>query len=391
MTEETRAVWTTAYVNDLPDSAFLYIEGGGSKDSDGKTTPRSLRHFPVKDASGNVDLPHLRNALARIPQSSLPADVKAAATKKAQAMLQNANGRSSREEFRALPRGPELRDDGAPLPTLVGTLAVFDEWTEIRSRSEGHFLERIAPGAFSKTISENRDRMRVLFQHGKDPQIGDKPLGPIARLEPDDREVHYEVPLLNTSYNRDIAEMLTADPPVLGSSFRFEVLRDDYKRRPGKSAHNPRGLDERTVQEVRMSEFGPVTFPAYTGAKAGLRSLTDRMLLGRDELRADTEDLSTLAQMIQLASCYIDEQDEPGDEQNIPVMQNVLKQLTGLMPYELQEDEGDEPEDEENSETPAGRTYAPSKHAAALVGTASGSAATTPLFGHKEAKPSWLL
>src|SRR5690348_9663878 len=93
MTEETRAVWTTAYVNNLPDSAFLFIEAGGSKDSDGKTTPRSLRHFPVKDANGNVDLPHLRNALARIPQSSLSAEVKAAATKKAQGMLQNANGR----------------------------------------------------------------------------------------------------------------------------------------------------------------------------------------------------------------------------------------------------------------------------------------------------------
>lgn len=32
--------------------------------------PRSLRMFPYKDASGKVDLPHLRNAIARIPQSN---------------------------------------------------------------------------------------------------------------------------------------------------------------------------------------------------------------------------------------------------------------------------------------------------------------------------------
>jgi len=60
--------WTTAYINDLPDSSFAYVEAG-DKDEDGKTTPRSKRHFPYKDADGSIDLPHLRNALARAPQS----------------------------------------------------------------------------------------------------------------------------------------------------------------------------------------------------------------------------------------------------------------------------------------------------------------------------------
>lgn len=65
-----KAVWSTAFVNDLPDSSFLYIKPGGEKDADGKTTPRSLRMFPYKDADGAVDLPHLRNAIARIPQAA---------------------------------------------------------------------------------------------------------------------------------------------------------------------------------------------------------------------------------------------------------------------------------------------------------------------------------
>jgi hypothetical protein len=84
---ELKAVWSTSYVNDLPDSAFLYVEPGGEKDADGRTTPRSLRHFPYKDASGAVDLPHLRNALARIPQSDLPQNVKEELTAKAQRLL----------------------------------------------------------------------------------------------------------------------------------------------------------------------------------------------------------------------------------------------------------------------------------------------------------------
>jgi hypothetical protein len=49
--------------NDLPDSAFAYIEDGGSKDADGKTTPRSKRHFPVHDKA------HAENALARLSSS----------------------------------------------------------------------------------------------------------------------------------------------------------------------------------------------------------------------------------------------------------------------------------------------------------------------------------
>jgi len=61
--EIAKAELSSAKINDLPDSAFAYIEGGGKKDDEGKTTPRSLRHFPVHDEA------HARNALARAPQS----------------------------------------------------------------------------------------------------------------------------------------------------------------------------------------------------------------------------------------------------------------------------------------------------------------------------------
>lgn len=50
------AVWTTAYVNSLPDSCFLWI------------APDGTRHLPYKDKSGKIDLPHLRNAAARVNQ-----------------------------------------------------------------------------------------------------------------------------------------------------------------------------------------------------------------------------------------------------------------------------------------------------------------------------------
>ena len=71
--------WDTKYVNDLPDDAFAYIRPGGEKDEEGKTKPRSLRFLPYKDKNGDIDLPHLRNALARLPQTSLTPDEQAKA------------------------------------------------------------------------------------------------------------------------------------------------------------------------------------------------------------------------------------------------------------------------------------------------------------------------
>lgn len=64
---DEKARWTRKFINDLPDSHFLYIETGGELDDERKTKPRILRHFPYKNSGGDIDLPHLRNAIARIP------------------------------------------------------------------------------------------------------------------------------------------------------------------------------------------------------------------------------------------------------------------------------------------------------------------------------------
>jgi hypothetical protein len=70
---------------------------------------------------------------------------------------------------------------------------------------------------------------------------------------------------------------------------RFEAIRQQWDDHPAASEHNPDGLPERTITEARVPEFGPVTFPAYADATAGVRSLTDRFLfdmIERDPVRA---------------------------------------------------------------------------------------------------------
>lgn len=118
----SEAEWTRKYINDLGDGNFLYIEPGGEKDSEGKTKPRSLRHFPYKDANSKVDLPHLRNALARIPQSKLSDDVKKRIAAKARRIAKDAGidvSESFLDDYELV--GPLFQ------PYLESTLTEFNE------------------------------------------------------------------------------------------------------------------------------------------------------------------------------------------------------------------------------------------------------------------------
>lgn len=65
-----KAVWSTAYIDALPDSAFAATSPGGTK---------ADRHLPYRDADGQIDPAHVRNALARLDQTGISDEAKAKA------------------------------------------------------------------------------------------------------------------------------------------------------------------------------------------------------------------------------------------------------------------------------------------------------------------------
>lgn len=182
--EETQkyfAVWSTAEVNQLPDSAFLYIEPGGKKDSSGKTTPRDKRHFPYKGPDGKIDLPHLRNAIARIPQSGnwLSSAMKSTLQAKARAML------SSTTKM-AEPSGPDADDasikaaitaiqtaitkaESEDQPQLKKALALLQG---LESDEVGTKLSEAIAEAFDSVIAESKEWEHSEPGTGPTPQIG---------------------------------------------------------------------------------------------------------------------------------------------------------------------------------------------------------------------------
>jgi HK97 family phage prohead protease len=159
--------------------------------------------------------------------------------------------------------------------TLFGHFSVFDTPTEINSTYEGRFIERIAPGAFKKSLAERGQHMKIMWNHGRTEVLPDVLIAKPKVVTEDARGAYYE------------AEMFSGLPEwlyeglregVYGASFRFETIRDLWDDDPTRSESNPEGLPERTVTEAKVSEAGPVSWPAYPDATAGVRSLSDRYI-----------------------------------------------------------------------------------------------------------------
>lgn len=191
---------------------------------------------------------------------------------------------------------PECGCDMADAPeeagaTLTGHFAVFNQWTQICSWYEGDFLERVAPGAFTD-VFRDASGVRVLYDHGYDGFIGNKPLGTITSLREDKVGAAYDVALFDAGYVNDLLPALRAGQ--MGASFRFKVAGEAWVEPDKPTAWNPGKLPERTITKVApLYEFGPVTFPAYAGATAGVRSGTDQFF---DRLLSDPAFVARLAE-----------------------------------------------------------------------------------------------
>jgi phage I-like protein/cation transport regulator ChaB len=117
------AEWDTATINDFPDGCFAYIAPGGEKDASGKTVPRSLRYLPYRNADGAVDLPHLRNALARLSQTDLLPEAQA----KARSVLEDAAAKAGVGEAGDQQKNTGKENTGMEDKELRKVLAVDDK------------------------------------------------------------------------------------------------------------------------------------------------------------------------------------------------------------------------------------------------------------------------
>lgn len=164
--------------------------------------------------------------------------------------------------------------------TLDGYAAMFNSPTRIDSW-EGRFDERISPGAFKKSLRENTPKMQ--FDHGQHPLIGSIPIGRFDTVEEDNTGLHVVGRLSDNWLIQPVRDAIS-DGGITGMSFRFSVIRDEWCDQAGKPIKDPNMLWDmmsssddadtptRTLKEVRISEAGPVVWPAYSDTSVGVRS-----------------------------------------------------------------------------------------------------------------------
>ncbi|MFQ5503005.1 MAG: HK97 family phage prohead protease [Phycisphaerae bacterium] len=167
--------------------------------------------------------------------------------------------------YRTRTTGLELRQDEQGRPVVSGYAIVWDATAEIRNW-EGDFIETFRRGAATKTLAERADKIKIKWNHGFDPSVGQKPLGKPNRMEEDATGVFVEVPLSDTSYNSDLAELIR-DGALDGWSFAFSSIEERWSNLDGED-----GLPFREVLEARIDEFSIVTEPAYEATTLGIRS-----------------------------------------------------------------------------------------------------------------------
>lgn len=186
-------------------------------------------------------------------------------------------------EFRSFTGELRAEGDGS---TFVGYAAVFNSPSEPLP-----FVERIAPGAFAKSLRARKQDIKLYVNHNSDMVLASRRSGSL-RLSEDSTGLRVEADLPDTSYARDLKDLMQRGI-VDKMSFGFQVDRRGDK-------WNEDGT-ERTLTSVRLFEVSVVTgFPAYEATQAAVRSLeklSERTGMAVDEL---SEALDLLAEGAEL-------------------------------------------------------------------------------------------
>ena len=143
---------------------------------------------------------------------------------------------------------------------LGGLAAPYESETRI-----GEFRERIARGAFTRTLSESRDIL-ALSDHDPAKVLGRTKSGTLE-LEETVHGLQFRLQLPDTTIGRDLRELANRGD-LGGVSFGFRAIKDSWEG------------DLRTLEEVELHEVSIVqSFPAYPDTTVALRSRPIQMFI----------------------------------------------------------------------------------------------------------------
>lgn len=192
--------------------------------------------------------------------------------------------------------------------TLDGYATVFNQATVIDSW-EGRFKEIAQPGSWKRTLRATTPKLQ--FDHGMHPMIGSIPIGRVTSAAEEPAGPHIVGRLLDNWLVEPVRDAI-AEGAIDGMSYRFGVVREEWRDKSGDLLKQDEvlallwasyDLDEadlmtRYLKEVRVSEVGPVVWPAYAGTSVGVRS---KVTIDLASIGTDPDQRRTLARAVFMA------------------------------------------------------------------------------------------
>lgn len=176
---------------------------------------------------------------------------------------------TTKTELRYLEAPIEIREagDSGGLGVLMGIAARYDTL----SQDLGGFREKIAPGAFARTL-ERDDEVMAFVDHDSRARIGRRSAGSL-RLSDSAEGLRFEIDVPDTTTGRDLLAEVRAGL-IGGMSFGFVAVRDEID-----SGDEP---VTRTLIEVDLLEISAVGEPAYPDTTIAQRSISAHAAKGGD-------------------------------------------------------------------------------------------------------------
>jgi phage head maturation protease len=198
-------------------------------------------------------------------------------TENTEVEVEEVSGEAEQKIYRAAPPGLLIfRDDDEP--TIEARVVPFNQWSEVNSVVEGHFLERFSPGSLAKTIAERASELKVYYEHRKSRLFDSQPIAVMREAWEQPDGGYFRAALLD-----GLPELFRDGlrRGLYGASIGADVINMKRVRRPGISDHNPMGIEERTYTELRAFDYSVTPQPHYASATVTLRSITDDLLIDR--------------------------------------------------------------------------------------------------------------
>ena len=183
---------------------------------------------------------------------------------------------------RSVPVELSVDEDGREVTAYA---AVFGVPAEVRDH-EGHYLENIDKGAFTRAINRAKPQggrdywlTSVFYNHGMTlygtpSERFSAPIGMTRHIEADSRGLLTVTRYSETSLGDEILQ-LVRDGAIKAQSFTGQIVRSDPNLRRGQT-HRPTGgkLPTVTRLELGLKEYGPTPVPVYSDAEiVGVRSM----------------------------------------------------------------------------------------------------------------------